>query len=84
MGVYPDARSQGYGRRLVEWGLARARCEGIPAVVISAKDTEEFYLRCGFDVFLGRCSEVEIEGRKNPLGARGLGGGAVFVTEVWS
>lgn len=81
LGVHPTARGKGHGRRLVEWGLMRARREKLPACVVCAKDTEGFYQRCGFDVFLGRCSEVEVDGMENPLMERGLGGGAVLYTK---
>ena len=84
---------RGIGRELVGWGLERAKADGIPAVVIGAKDTEPFYQKCGFVHLVGYVSTAEIEDdddcskvkridRTNPLKARGIGGGAVLWTEL--
>lgn len=90
-----DSRYQrrGIGQELVAWGLERAKTDGLPAVVIAAKDTEPFYLRCGFAHLVGYVSTAEIENDDhcirvkridvtNPLKARGIGGGAVLWTEL--
>ena len=54
----PDQKS-GIGRTLVAWGLERAKADGLPAVVIGAKGTERFYQRCGFELLVGACPDVE-------------------------
>jgi predicted N-acetyltransferase YhbS len=68
------------GRQLAAWGLERARGEGVPAVVIAAKDLEGYYQRCGFEELVGVVSEAEVDGMVNPLKERGIGGGAVLWT----
>lgn len=63
MAVKPDCQNQGIGRLVVDWGLERAREEGIHASVISAKGKEPFYQKCGFLLEDGHCGA----GAGNPL-----------------
>lgn len=51
--VDPAHAGHGYGRVLVQWGLDRARQEGVDASVISSETSPAFYLRCGFDEVVG-------------------------------
>lgn len=80
MAVDPGNRLKGVGRELVEWGLVCARRDALPASVVCAKDTEDFYRRCGFNTSTGVASEAEIEDFVNPLAERGLGGGTILWT----
>ena len=81
LAVPPEHQHRGIGRQLAEWGLERARGEGVPAVVIAAKDLEGFYQMCGFEELVGVASEAEVDGMMNPLKERGIGGGAVLWTK---
>ena len=62
-------------------------------MVVAAKDTEDFYRRCGFKHLVAYASTEEVEGdedcvkvsridRTNPLNTRGIGGGAIMWTEL--
>ena len=94
LGVHPDFHKRSIGRSLVAWGLQRARSDGVPAVVIGAKGTENFYQRCGFELYVGACPDQEyVESEavdrgtepsriRNPLRVRNLGGGAIMWTRV--
>jgi len=81
LAVHPAYQNRGAGRELVAWGMERARADGLPAGVIAAKGREMFYRRCGFDLLVGWATEgVDVQGNKNPLGVRGIGGGAIMWT----
>lgn len=83
LGVHPHYQYRGIGRDLVAWGLRRARTEGIPAAVIGSKGKDVFYRRCGFDLLVGWATEgFDANGRPNPLGVRGIGGGCILFTRV--
>jgi GNAT superfamily N-acetyltransferase len=71
-GVDPSYAGQGFGRELVRWGLDRAREEGVHASVVASKGIDKFYLICGFDEAVGKCTE----GEGNPL--NGVGGGDIL------
>ncbi|CAL8584128.1 hypothetical protein XPA_009733 [Xanthoria parietina] len=49
LAVHPDFQKRGYGSRLAEWGVERARKENVTASVISGVGRDPFYRRCGFD-----------------------------------
>lgn len=70
LAVHPDFQGKGIGRMLVQWGLDRARDEGIYASVIAARGKDPFYRKCGFDVQDGNWG---MGGEENPL--RGFEGG---------
>lgn len=72
LAVHPDFQNQGIGRMLVEWGLDRAREEGVHASVISATGKEPFYQKCGFHEEDGHVGD----GENNPL--NGCRGGRMF------
>ena len=85
LGVHPDYQGKGYGKELVEYGLARfARSDpegDVPALVVAAEGKEEFYRKCGFPELVGWVSEVRDEdGNDNELKRNGVGGGAVLWT----
>ncbi|KAF3352579.1 hypothetical protein VDGD_08283 [Verticillium dahliae] len=61
--VRPDFQGQGVGYKLVQWGIQRAREEGICASVSSAKGKDGFYTKCGFDEQYGSARQ----GEGNPL-----------------
>ncbi|KIW86241.1 hypothetical protein Z517_01636 [Fonsecaea pedrosoi CBS 271.37] len=95
LAVHPAYQGRGLGQKMVAWGLDRARQDGLPAVVIGAKNTEPFYQRCGFKYLVGSVSTAEIEdddqgnGKKvvrvdksNPLKLRGITGGSVMWTDL--
>jgi GNAT superfamily N-acetyltransferase len=49
--VHPEAQGRGFGRRLVEHGLSRARADGLPAFLETAKpENLPFYTDLGFTV----------------------------------
>lgn len=89
LGIHPTGQGKGYGKELVEWGLARAKCDsasgvtGLPSVVVSADTKEVFYQKVGFEELAGWSSR-SLEGvpGRNPLEERGIGGGAVLWTWV--
>lgn len=58
----------------MQWGVDRAARERLPATVITADGTEEFYLR-----WFGRCVGSVTEGSGNPL--EGVRGGVIFVRD---
>ncbi|RVX74886.1 hypothetical protein B0A52_01163 [Exophiala mesophila] len=72
--VHPDYQGRGQGRALVQWGLQKARDEGIACSVISAEGKETFYERCGFDS--GPVARSGEGGLENPL--REVEGGICF------
>ncbi|CRK31779.1 hypothetical protein BN1708_005579 [Verticillium longisporum] len=59
LGVRPDFQGQGVGYNLVQWGIQRAREEGICASVVSAKGKDGFYTKCGFDEQYGSARQGE-------------------------
>lgn len=73
-GVDPAYARRGFGYELVTWGLDRAREEGVHASVLVSYQTEEFYLKCGFDECIGICTD----GEGNPLRAAGVKGGSIL------
>lgn len=89
LGIHPHYQSKGYGKRLVEYGIAKAQCDtasgrtGIPCVVTASVPGEPFYQRVGFKELVGyQTRSVEgVEG-VNPLEAKGCKGGAVLWTWV--
>ena len=72
--VDPDVSGRGAGRALVEWGLSRARDEGVCASVTASEGNEGFYLKCGFDEVVGNACL----GEGNPLGEMQTTGGDVL------
>ncbi len=83
LGVDPRYQRRGVGRKLVRWGLERAKKDDLPAVVVGAKGTEEFYDRCGFELLVGLATEgINAEGEVNPLRLRGVGGGCIRWTRM--
>lgn len=72
--VHPDYQGRGQGRALVEWGLQKAREQGIACSVISAEGKEAFYEKCGFDS--GPVARSGEGGLDNPL--REVEGGICF------
>jgi GNAT superfamily N-acetyltransferase len=77
LGVRPEYQNRGLGRKLVQWGLDQAECEGVSASVIAADGKERFYQLCGFDVGpVGRSGE----GENNPLAD--VPGGLVFFRDA--
>ncbi|EMD87214.1 hypothetical protein COCC4DRAFT_27631 [Bipolaris maydis ATCC 48331] len=72
--VDPAYAGRGYGRLLVQWGLERAREEGVDASVVSSEESPGFYLRCGFDEVVGNAHE----GEGNPLKVDGVRGGDIL------
>lgn len=87
LGIHPSYQGYGHGKKLAQWGLAKATCDtaagvtGLPCVVVAADTKETFYQKVGFNELVGWNSRnVEgVEGN-NPLEERGCGGGAV----LWS
>ncbi|KAL6856419.1 acyl-CoA N-acyltransferase [Trichoderma novae-zelandiae] len=72
LAVRPDAQRKGVGRRLVQWGLEKAKSDSVCASVISAFGKEEFYSKCGFDEQYGSVTQRE----GNPLA--GVKGGNIY------
>ncbi|MCJ1430795.1 hypothetical protein MMC27_000145 [Xylographa pallens] len=77
LAVLPGYQNRGYGRTLVNWGLERARQEGLPASLIAAKGKETFYGNCGFTELVGRVTD----GVDNPLKGK-IDGGAIMFTRT--
>ncbi|KAK8200706.1 hypothetical protein M8818_006021 [Zalaria obscura] len=73
-GVDPKAQGKGYGKELVQWGLAKAEAEGVCCGLISALGKEPFYRKCGFGEQVGWASE----GEGNPI--KDVPGGAILFT----
>ena len=80
LAVDPSTRGRGVGKELVAWGLVKAMEEKLPAGVVCAKGTEDYYRRCGFVGITGVASEQPVDGLQNPLAERSLGGGSVLWT----
>jgi GNAT superfamily N-acetyltransferase len=74
LAVHPAFQYRGFGRELIEWGLEKAREEGMHASVISSDSKEPFYFACGFDSIVGSMTD----GKGNPLGLRNMRGGAIM------
>jgi GNAT superfamily N-acetyltransferase len=81
MSVHPKYQGRGFGRALVQWGLDRAKSEGLPAVVIGGEGLEEFYEKCGFEFLVGYATD-DADGHLNPLKQRGVPGGGIRWTRV--
>lgn len=76
LGVDSNAKGQGHGQKLVNWGFERAGQEGVGCSVVCAAGTEPFYRKCGFDVVAGGSSENG--GEENPQVKAGFSGGTVM------
>lgn len=50
----------GFARELIAWGLQRANEQKLPAVVIMARDLEEFYAKQGFRVLVGYATTDDV------------------------
>jgi len=72
LAVHPDYQGQGFGKKLVEWGIKEADREGVCASVMSSEGNDEFYLRCGFEEIAGNATT----GEGNPLA--GVKGGSIL------
>ena len=72
--VDPDVKGRGVGRLLVQWGLDRARDEGVKVSVIASDGSDVFYLKCGFDEVVGNANE----GEDNPLRKENVKGGKIL------
>lgn len=89
LGIHPRYQSKGHGRELVQYGIAKAKCDtasgrtGLPCVVTASIPGEPFYQRVGFRELVGYQSRSVdwVEG-VNPLEERGCKGGAVLWTWV--
>lgn len=89
LGIHPRYQGKGFGKELVQYGLARAKCDtssgrtGVPCVVTSSLMGEPFYPRVGFNEIVGYETDSPewIEG-VNPMKEKGFDGGAVFWTWV--
>lgn len=76
LAVAPFAQRKGYGQRLVQWGLQRAREEKAPASVVSSYGSDGFYLKSGFETVAGNIGD----GEENPL--KGCKGGSVLFMDA--
>ncbi|KAF3048402.1 hypothetical protein E8E12_011768 [Didymella heteroderae] len=74
LAVDPSYQNRGFGRELVDWGLEKARKEGVHASVISNDSKEPFYFKCGLDEIIGYMTS----GEGKPLGVRNVRGGAIM------
>lgn len=72
--VDPDVKGRGAGRLLVQWGLDRAKEEGVRASVMASDGSDGFYLKCGFDEVVGNANE----GDGNPLQKENVKGGNIL------
>lgn len=72
--VDPSVKGQGAGRLLVQWGLDRARVDGVKASVMASDRSDAFYLKCGFDEVIGNANE----GDENPLRKENVKGGNIL------
>jgi GNAT superfamily N-acetyltransferase len=72
--VHPSYERRGFGNELVKWGLDRAREENVHASVTSSYQSDNFYLKCGFEEHVGNCSE----GEGNPLREAKVKGGNIL------
>lgn len=74
--VDPQSQQRGCGRLLTNWGIERARKEGIHASVIASDGSTDFYLKCGFDEVVGNASRAG--GEANPMTRVNVKGGDVL------
>lgn len=72
--VDPSHQRKGFGRALVQYGLALADTEGVCASLIASEAGDGLYASCGFKA-VGRMQE----GEGNPL--QGMPGGRIFFRE---
>lgn len=70
--VHPDFQGKNVGRKLAQWGLDKAREEGVCASVVSSWKKDEFYVKCGFVEQHGNAAE----GEGNPIA--GIEGANMF------
>ena len=83
LAVDPAHQGQGFGRELAAWGVARAKSDELPAVVVAAEGKNSFYRNAGFKLRAGNVTETtDKDGNENPLAKRGVGGGEVLWTAV--
>ena len=68
----PSFQGRGVGNKLVQWGLEKAQADGVVASVVSARSTNDFYTKCGFDEQYGSAGQ----GEGNPL--KGVEGSDIF------
>ena len=75
LAISPSHQGQGHAKQLIQWGLERAKEEGVGASVVSSMAGYEFYKKMGFVVCTGKVTE----GVGNPLS--GLKSGWILFTE---
>lgn len=87
--IHPRYQSKGHGRELVQYGIARAKCDtgsgrtGVPCVVTASVPGEPFYQRVGFNEVVGYETDTpEWMKDVNPMKKKGFTGGAVLWTWV--
>lgn len=90
LAIHPRWQGKGCGKALGQWGVMQARSDrtgngkGVPAMVVSAAGKEPFYKKCGFDELVGFMTrDVDEIPEANPMGSRGIPGGAVIWSSTW-
>lgn len=73
LSIHPKYQRQGHGRALVQWGMEKARGEGIFASLTWAETKEEFYHELGI---------VEVW-RANVGPLEEVGGAVIFCDKLW-
>ncbi|KAF2266266.1 acyl-CoA N-acyltransferase [Lojkania enalia] len=76
LAIDPKYQGRGIAKELVQWGLDKAREEGVCASVVSSKPGYNFYRKMGFKHEVGMATE----GEGNPL--NGLESGWILFTDT--
>jgi len=74
LGTVPEARRRGAARFALEWGLRKARDQGVPVYLESSEEAVGFYLAAGFVM----CGPLGFDARMF-----GLGGRHEFYAMIW-
>ncbi|KAK3672858.1 hypothetical protein LTR78_007211 [Recurvomyces mirabilis] len=77
--VDPMTGKKGYGRQMLEWGMQRAKEDGLACSLIAGKGAVGFYRRCGFDIEVGTLTDEG--GDDNPMRRAGVEGGTIMFYE---
>ncbi|KAH7131893.1 acyl-CoA N-acyltransferase [Dendryphion nanum] len=59
LGIHPQYQGRGFAKELLEWGMDKAREEGVSTSLTSSMKGNMFYRKMGYTTEVGKCTEGE-------------------------